>query len=245
MKVIGVVGYKKSGKTFFITKLAEFLKNKGLKVSIIKSIHGELSDKGTDTGKFLNIVDNVAAVTHSGTTLCLKEKMDFDRILSFLGGDIILVEGFKERTDYPRILLFRKESEIESLSNGLEIAYASLDNYRGKYSPFYPISELEKYLLELYELIMKKTFKLPGIDCGSCGFPTCGGLAREILTGNKALSDCVVLSAKKDVILKVDGKTVPLLPFVETVLKNMVLESLSTLKGVDGKTYTLTIKKGD
>ncbi len=243
MKVVGIVGYKKSGKTFFITKLAEFLKNKGLKVGVLKSIHGELTDKGTDTGKFTKVADGVGAITHTGVSLFIKEKLSFDKMLSLIGGDVVLVEGFKERTDYPRIILFRTESEIESLSNGLEIAYASLDNYTGKYRPFYPISELDRYLPEIFELIMKKAFKLPGIDCGSCGFPTCQGLGREILLGTKSLADCVVLSAKKDVVLKVDGKTVPLLPFVEDLLKNMTLEALSTLKGIDGDTYTITIKK--
>ncbi len=243
MKLIGIVGYKKSGKTFFITKLAEFLKNKGLKVGIIKSIHGEFTDKGTDTGKFIKVADGVGAITHTGISLFIKEKITFDKMLSLIGGDIILVEGFKERTDYPRIILFRTESEIESLSNGLEIAYASLDNYTGKYKPFYPISELDEYLPEIAELVLKKAFKLPGIDCGSCGFPTCQGLGIEILKGNKSLSDCVVLSAKRDVILKVDGNTVPLLPFVEDLLKNMTLEALSTLKGIEGDTYTITIKK--
>ncbi len=243
MRVVGIVGYKKSGKTFFISKLAEYMKNKGIKVSIVKSIHGEITDRFTDTGKFSKIVDKVAAVSPNGTSLFVKEKMDFDKLLSIVNADVILVEGFKERKDYPRILLFRTEGEIEALSNGLEIGYASLDNYKGKYTPFYPISELDRYLPDITDLIMERAFKLPGIDCGSCGFPTCYELAKEILKGKKSVKDCAVLSAKKDVILRVDGKNVPLLPFVETLLKNMILDSLSSLKGIEGSTYSITIKK--
>ncbi len=243
MKLVGIVGYKKSGKTFFISKLAEYLKSKGLRVGIVKSIHGEMADRSTDTGKFSKIADGVIALAQDTTSIFMKKKMSFDRALSFLGEDVILVEGFKERSDFPRILLFRKESEIETLANGLEIAYASLDNYTGKYKPFYPISELDDYLPELADLVIEKGFKLPGIDCGSCGFPTCHGLAQEILKGNKSVSDCVILSSKRDVVLKVDGKVVPLLPFVEDLLKNMTIEALSTLKEIDGDTYTITIRK--
>lgn len=243
MKLVGIIGYKKSGKTFFITKLAKFLKDKGLKVSILKSIHGGISDKSTDTGKFLGVSDAVAAITQNGSNFYIKDFVDFDKVLSLIDGDITLVEGFKSRTDYPRILLFRTEKEIESLSNGLELAYASLDNYEGKYKPFYPISEIDRYLPEIADLILDKSFKLPGIDCGSCGFPTCHMLGQEILKGNKSISDCTVLSAKKDVVLKVDGKVVPLMPFVEDIIKNMTIEALSTLKGIDGKTISLTIKK--
>ncbi len=243
MKLVGIVGYKKSGKTFFISKLAEYLKSKGLRVGIVKSIHGEMADRSTDTGKFSKIADGVIALAQDTTSIFMKKKMSFDRALSFLDEDVILVEGFKERSDFPRILLFRKESEIETLANGLEIAYASLDNYTGKYKPFYPISELDDYLPELADLVIEKGFKLPGIDCGSCGFPTCHGLAQEILKGNKSVSDCVILSSKRDVVLKVDGKVVPLLPFVEDLLKNMTIEALSTLKEIDGDTYTITIRK--
>ncbi len=243
MKLVGIVGYKKSGKTFFISKLAEYLKSKGLRVGIVKSIHGEMADRSTDTGKFSKIADGVIALAQDTTSIFMKKKMSFDRALSFLDEDVILVEGFKERSDFPRILLFRKESEIETLANGLEIAYASLDNYTGKHKPFYPISELDDYLPELADLVIEKGFKLPGIDCGSCGFPTCHGLAQEILKGNKSVSDCVILSSKRDVVLKVDGKVVPLLPFVEDLLKNMTIEALSTLKEIDGDTYTITIRK--
>ncbi len=243
MKLVGIIGYKKSGKTFFISKLAEYLKSKGIRVGIVKSIHGEITDRSTDTGKFSRIADGVIAIAQDTTSIFMKKKMSFERALSFLNEDVILVEGFKERSDFPRILLFRKESEIETLANGLEIAYASLDNYTGRYKPFYPISELDDYLPELADLVIEKGFKLPGIDCGSCGFPTCHGLAQEILKGNRSISDCVVLSSKRDVVLKVDGKVVPLLPFVEDLLKNMTIEALSTLKEIDGDTYTITIRK--
>ena len=34
---------------------------------------------------------------------------------------------------------------------------------------------------------------LPGLDCGSCGAPTCKALAEDIVKGDGDLDDCVVL----------------------------------------------------
>ena len=35
--------------------------------------------------------------------------------------------------------------------------------------------------------------KLPGLDCGSCGSPTCRSLAEDIVLENAQLSDCVFI----------------------------------------------------
>ncbi len=39
--------------------------------------------------------------------------------------------------------------------------------------------------------------KLPGIDCGSCGAPTCRAFAADIVRGNAAIDDCPMLWRKK------------------------------------------------
>ncbi|MDD4797469.1 MAG: (Fe-S)-binding protein, partial [Eubacteriales bacterium] len=44
------------------------------------------------------------------------------------------------------------------------------------------------YLLENIEKI---TAQLPGMDCGSCGAPTCRALAEDIVLGNASEMDCV------------------------------------------------------
>ena len=39
--------------------------------------------------------------------------------------------------------------------------------------------------------------KLPGIDCGSCGAPTCEAFAEDVVRGNADESDCVVIFREK------------------------------------------------
>ena len=38
---------------------------------------------------------------------------------------------------------------------------------------------------------------LPGIDCGSCGAPTCRAFAEDVIRGESKLEDCVILQQRK------------------------------------------------
>ncbi len=48
---------------------------------------------------------------------------------------------------------------------------------------------------------------LPGLDCGSCGAPTCATLAEDIVRGTATIDDCTVLLRQKmEAVLKALGK---------------------------------------
>jgi len=59
---------------------------------------------------------------------------------------------------------------------------------------FEPVFNLGETMVESFarlnqvERLLKK---LPGLDCGSCGAPTCKSLAEDIVRGEAAESDCV------------------------------------------------------
>lgn len=51
--------------------------------------------------------------------------------------------------------------------------------------------------------IQKIKDALPGIDCGSCGAPTCRAFAEDVVKGNATDDQCVVMMKKKlEAILK-------------------------------------------
>lgn len=54
-----------------------------------------------------------------------------------------------------------------------------------------------KEAIEKDEKIKEILSKLPGLDCGSCGAPTCLAHAEDIYDKKSLLSDCVVLRAKE------------------------------------------------
>ena len=44
-----------------------------------------------------------------------------------------------------------------------------------------------------FEALNKQLEKLPGYDCGACGYPSCRAMAEEIVKGNSKIEDCRVL----------------------------------------------------
>ena len=49
--------------------------------------------------------------------------------------------------------------------------------------------------------------QLPGLDCGSCGAPTCAALAEDVVRGKAAVNDCTVLMRRRmEAVLKALGK---------------------------------------
>ena len=87
--------------------------------------------------------------------------------------------------------------------------------------------------------------KLPGLDCGDCGYSTCSGLAEKILEGKAVLKDCIILNLEKKVTLRINEKEVPLGGFVQDFIKKTTLGMISSLKKVEanpGDVIELRIK---
>ncbi|MBQ9743179.1 MAG: 4Fe-4S binding protein [Ruminococcus sp.] len=60
---------------------------------------------------------------------------------------------------------------------------------------YYPISRLSESMSESMRMmaeIQKLRDKLPGIDCGACGAPTCRAFAEDVVKGTAKLSDCTI-----------------------------------------------------
>ena len=88
------------------------------------------------------------------------------------------------------------------------------------------------------DIVEEKAFKLPNLDCGSCGHKTCYGLAKKIVQGKKSVKDCISLKPTIQVIL--NGKMLALNPFTAKIIQNTIKGALSALKGV--KTGKIEIK---
>lgn len=80
--------------------------------------------------------------------------------------------------------------------------------------------------------------KLPGLDCGDCGFAGCAEMAGQIALGKKNYKDCVVISAERKVTISVSGAEVPVGSFVQGFVARTILGMVSSLKKAE-------IKPGD
>ena len=126
IKIIDVIGYSGSGKTYLITKAIKlFKKQLNYNVAVIKNVkHHQIDNKGKDSHKFTesgasySIIKN--EVDEFGIFLKNKED-DFEKIYDWLqmgpyNVDLLLTEGFRH-LNHPTVLCVSKLDEIESQLN--------------------------------------------------------------------------------------------------------------------------------
>tara|TARA_B100000029_G_C17603224_1_gene966490 strand:- start:2826 stop:3308 length:483 start_codon:yes stop_codon:yes gene_type:complete len=110
MKVVGIIGWKNSGKTFFAQKIIKKISSQGLKVASIKRAHHnfEIDKPGTDS--YLHRMAGAKQVIISSSKRFAKiteiddkkEKTLQDLLKDLDNTDIVIVEGFK-REMHPKI----------------------------------------------------------------------------------------------------------------------------------------------
>ena len=235
-RAVAVVGFKDAGKTKVIEALVGELTRRGLQVGTLKHATREhlLDTPGKDTMRHREAGSVASAIlTSDSAAVFLNHPLSLEEAVARLGPvDVVVLEGFKSLDAVARIMVPRNAGEIEALANGLEIAITVL-SVEGSSDvvnvPFVPVTHVE----ELADIIEAKAFPLlPGLDCGGCGYESCRDLAQAILAGEAEAVQCVSYSAGA-VSLKVDGWVVAMNPFVQRVMRNVVLALVHTLKGVD------------
>jgi len=80
--------------------------------------------------------------------------------------------------------------------------------------------------------------KLPGLNCGECGFKNCRELAMKIAEGKAKFENCVVLSAGQNLLVYIDNEKIPVGKFVQNIIRKANLGIISNLKGI-------SLKEGD
>ncbi|MCR5733807.1 MAG: cyclic pyranopterin monophosphate synthase MoaC [Lachnospiraceae bacterium] len=110
--VLGIAGFSGSGKTTFIENLLPLLKERGLKVMVIKhDVHGFCIDhEGKDTKRFSDSgADRVMISSEkSGFARIDEEYKSLDEMLAMADDmDLVLVEGYKD-ADIPKLYVDNK-----------------------------------------------------------------------------------------------------------------------------------------
>ena len=115
MRVFGIVGHKDSGKTHLVVRLVGELGRRGLRVSTIKHTHHheiELEPPGKDSARHRAAgAHEVIVASESGWTLVRQQRLDSPPLADLLAElapcDVVLVEGYKQQRDVPRVEVFR------------------------------------------------------------------------------------------------------------------------------------------
>ncbi|NJE01568.1 molybdopterin-guanine dinucleotide biosynthesis protein B [Thermococcus sp. JdF3] len=243
MRGIAFVGFKKSGKTTTIEAVARVLKERGYRVAIAKSMHVDFDREGSDTWRFSKVADAVLVRANDTDALLFNAK-DINALFSMVSADFLLLEGFKSVQHVPKIICARNEEDVRELNDGLAVAVsgviasAGADGVEGL-----PVIDATKEPEKLADLVEKRAFMLPNIDCGLCGFK-CAEMARMIVNGEKTLKDCVVLSSKPKVTVKIDGQVLPMKDWVQELVEKTIKGMLSAMKGYhEGRRIEIVIRE--
>ena len=185
----------------------------------------------------------VAASPSSVVALRRQAEPTLDAALQavYLVPDLVLVEGYKHSSK-PKIVVVDDASTAlaaaDEITNIIGFTGAILDTPGEPAKVREALPAMPVYTLEDLCTTLKKRLsaelltRLPGLDCGACGHPSCSDLAQAILDGSATLSDCEALTTGV-ASLRVDGQRIPLTRFPQDVLRGVVMGLLGALKGVE------------
>ncbi len=107
---------------------------------------------------------------------------------------------------------FIAKARLQTLRRYLPVSQNFLSGEDSKYIPecylfnelpeYQPIARLSASMAESMRMmadIQKLRETLPGIDCGSCGAPTCRAFAEDVVKGNAKIEDCLIKLHKREI----------------------------------------------
>ncbi len=236
MNAIGIIGYHHSGKTTLATALINGLSQQGFLVASIKDIHNEdyRADKeGSNSWKHAQAgAAQVFARGLQDAALILTPPPDLPGMLSLLSADWLIIEGLKTAA-VPKLVCANDTAQADALIDDTVFALCGriatkLTSYRGL-PVFDPLGDVSGLL----DLVRQKAFViLPQSEpecCSACG-KTCYQMAADIVQGRSRRPDCV-LDNQNTLTLRQNGKDVTIVPFVQNLLRDIILAFVANLKG--------------
>lgn len=235
MKVFSVIGISKSGKTTSIEKIIQELKKRNYSVGTVKEIHFhdfKMDMEGTNTDRHRKAGSElVSARGANETDIMFQRKLSVNEILDFYSHDFVILEGVRD-TCAPKIVTAHDIDGIDARMDETTFAVSGIVSENIQQHRGIPAVDAMTDIEKLVDLIEEKVFdRLPDVKdecCQKCGH-TCSELCSMILQGKAKKEDCVLSEQK--VILKVNGREIVMVPFVQSILRNAVEAITKELDG--------------
>ena len=132
MKILSIVGHSKAGKTSLIERLVPILKDRGLRILVVKhALNFEIDKEGKDSWRIFNAGVDVAIASKSKLAFISRMGDDLDRICSIFDFyDLVITEGFNSACK-DRIVVLKKPEEFERFKCGRILAVVCDEDIEG------------------------------------------------------------------------------------------------------------------
>lgn len=251
LRVIGIGGYKKRGKTEIIERLVKELVKRGYRVGTIKHIPTKgftIDQPETDTWRHAQAGSKmVVAISPEEVATLKKGRTDFRKdkagqyptlseiLLGLRDLDFVVLEGFHEAENIAKIMIARDEREAKELDDVFTVGFIG-NGVKGK--PVLNKGDIQP----IADLVEEKAIPpVAGINDGDCGYGTCRGFALSAIHGKAPKDGCVSLFGS--VTLTVDGKHVPLKLFMQDLVAGTIKGMVSSLKGAEGEEIVIKVRR--
>ena len=149
--IVGVVGIKNSGKTFFSQKLIEYYTSIKLKVASIKHAHHDFDIDKPGTDSFLHRKSGSTEIIVSSSKrwakiveLQNKDEKNLNELIKELDNpDIVIVEGFKNES-HPKIVIIKDGSKDLLFKKLINVKAIVSDEYIDTKIPQFKKNDIEK-----------------------------------------------------------------------------------------------------
>ena len=223
MKGVAIVGDHNSGKTTLGKRILEYLRKKNYKVLAVKHMPHikHFSDPTKDTEQYLKFSDFVVAEGENSYAVYYRERLTTHKLFALarnLAIDFLLYEG---------------------TPHGIFVPWIKVGTGKGDspYTLWYienPSSLSDDEIITLVEDIIDKAWEIPMmLNCGKCGVKTCQEYIERVLS--KEDISCVLWHSRLRII--VDGKEIPLVPFIDDLYSSVIEALVKNLKGM-GSSYS-------
>ncbi|MDD4310552.1 MAG: molybdopterin-guanine dinucleotide biosynthesis protein B [Candidatus Cloacimonetes bacterium] len=240
MKAIGIIGYHHTGKTTLACAIISQLKSLGYKVVSIKDIHNQnyrVDTEGKNTA--LHIKAGSEAVFAKGlhdSALIFPHSLNLNEIIPLLKADFLIIEGMKD-APIPKLVCAKSTAELDELIDGTCIGISGIIASELSTYANLPVFCLQKDMAELMNTIMKNSFEVLPFSqaecCSACG-ATCYQMAENIVQGKATRLDCR-LDSNPQISLKINNQEMVIVPFVQNLIRDVILAMVDNLKGIDPK----------
>lgn len=155
-----------------------------------------------------------------------QKQMELEDFLPHLHVDYLILDH--DRSNLPHLLLPAEEANRLTLAF-IGPARETIEQPRPYFVP-------EKDFAGLVDYIVRETPSLPPFPdgnpcCGKCGYKDCGQFIGAVLAGEKSGADCALRD--NSLMVRINGQSIPLVSFVQRVVKDTNLALLGTLNGFE------------